>query len=67
MSTLTIEPPCSGRGESLHSVSVPRQVGERRGLSLPVAELRQHAEPVPRTTRGEPIGEPRATGAPRFH
>ncbi len=48
-------------------LAVLRQVGERRGLSLPVAELRQHAEPVLRTTRGEPIGELRATGALRFH
>ncbi|NMO23068.1 asparaginase [Pyxidicoccus fallax] len=48
-------------------LAVLRQVGEQRGLSLPVAELRQHAEPVLRTTRGEPIGELRATGALRFH
>ncbi|MFP2910394.1 asparaginase [Pyxidicoccus sp. 3LFB2] len=48
-------------------LSVLRQVGERRGLSLPVSELRQHAEPVLRTTRGEPVGELRATGALRFH
>lgn len=48
-------------------LAVLRQVAERRGLSLPVAELRQHAEPVLRTTRGEPIGELRATGALRFH
>ncbi len=48
-------------------LEVLRQVGERRGLSLPQAELRQHAEPVLRTTRGEPVGELRATGALRFH
>jgi L-asparaginase II len=48
-------------------LAVLRQVGERRGLSLPVAELGQHAEPVLRTTRGEPVGELRARGALRFH
>jgi L-asparaginase II len=48
-------------------LAVLRQVGERRGLSLPEAELRQHAEPVLRTTRGEPVGVLRATGALRFH
>ncbi len=48
-------------------LSVLRQVGERHPLSLPMADLRQHAEPVLRTTRGEPVGELRATGALRFH
>ena len=49
-------------------LSVLRQVGERRGLGLGgVADLRQHSEPVLRTTRGEPVGALRATGALRFH
>lgn len=48
-------------------LSVLRQVAERRGLSLPLSDLRHHAEPVLRTTRGEPVGELRATGTLRFH
>ncbi len=48
-------------------LAVLRQVGGPRGLSLPEAELRQHAEPVLRTTRGEPVGELRATGKLRFY
>jgi len=48
-------------------LSVLRQVAEQRGLSLPLADLRQHAQPVLRTTRGEAGGELRATRQLRFH
>ncbi|QSQ20109.1 asparaginase [Pyxidicoccus parkwayensis] len=48
-------------------LSVLRQVAERRGLSLPLPGLGHHEAPVQRTTRGEPVGELRATGALRFH
>lgn len=48
-------------------LSVLRQVAERKGLSLPLSDLAHHGQPVLRTTRGEPVGELRATGALRFN
>jgi L-asparaginase II len=47
-------------------LAVLRQVGERRGFSLPEAGLGHHAEPPLRSTRGELTGSLRATGTLRF-